>query len=81
MKKNLFLIVIILTTKVFSQNINMNIGATKSKNYYQEITFEFIKNKIIIPVEIDGKTYKFLLDTGAPNMISKEIHDLIKWTC
>lgn len=72
----LFLIVaLFITQDTFSQKVNLNIGSIDSKNYFEEIDFEFIKQKIIIPVEIQGKTYKFLLDTGAPNIISKEIYD------
>ncbi len=56
----------------------LNVGETKSKNYYSEINFEWVANKIIVPVEIQGKTYRFMLDSGAPNMISKEIYNLIK---
>lgn len=29
-------------------------------------------------MKIEGKIYHFILDTGAPNVISKEIYDLIK---
>jgi len=62
---------------LYSQNITLNIGETKSKDYYEEISFEFIEDKVIIPVEIQGKAYRFILDTGAPNMISEEIYQAI----
>ncbi len=75
MKKILALLVFI-SLEIYAQNLN--IGQTKSKNYYSEIDFEWVSNKIIVPVEIQGKTYRFMLDTGAPNMISKEIYNLIK---
>ena len=69
-------VVFFFVQNIFSQKVNLNIGTIDSKNYFEEISFEFIKQKIIIPVEIQGKTYKFLLDTGAPNIISKEIYEL-----
>ena len=61
----------------YSQNIDLNIGEVKSKDYYEEVGFEFIKDKIIVPVSIEGKEYRFILDTGAPNIISNEINNLI----
>ena len=77
MKGKLFCIFLVLTTFVFAQNNNLNIGETASKNYFEQFDFTFLKDKIIVPVEIEGVTYKFLLDTGAPNIISKEINDLL----
>ena len=66
-----------LIVNIYGQNIDLNVGETRSKNYFEEFDFKFIKDKIFVPVEIQGITYKFILDTGAPNIISKEINDLI----
>ena len=77
MKGTFIYIFIFFTINIFSQNIDLNIGETKSKNYFEEFDFELIRDKIIVPVEIRGVTYKFILDTGAPNIISKEISDMI----
>jgi hypothetical protein len=77
MKKKLICLFIFVTATAFAQDIGLNIGETNSENYDEEFDFEFIRDKIIVPVEIQGVTYKFLLDTGAPNIISKEINDLI----
>jgi len=38
-----------------------------------EIPFTIENGLIIIPVEIEGDFFRFLLDTGAPNAISKEL--------
>lgn len=38
-----------------------------------EIPFEMVKNTIIIPVKIEGKAYRFILDTGGVLMISKNL--------
>ena len=38
-----------------------------------EIDFEYLKQKIIIPVEIDNQTYRFCLDTGSISVISNEL--------
>jgi hypothetical protein len=56
-----------------AQKITMNQGNTAQKNYYTEIPFEYVNSKIIIPVVIQNKTYRFLLDTGAPNCITQRL--------
>lgn len=38
-----------------------------------EIPFEMVKKTIVIPVQIKGTTYKFILDTGGVLMLSKEL--------
>ncbi|WP_425075489.1 aspartyl protease family protein [Psychroserpens sp. S379A] len=83
MKKCSRFILFILFSSVFistssAQRINFKSGKVLSKNYFEELSFKFEKNKIIIPVEIKGKTYRFLLDTGAPNIISKEVYESIQ---
>ena len=40
-----------------------------------EVPFKFIKNTIIIPVEIEGQEYWFVLDTGGGLMVSKQLQD------
>lgn len=77
MKFKVILLLTLLSSHVYTQNIDLNIGEVKSKGYYEEIGFESIKDKIIIPVSIEGKDYRFILDTGAPNIISNEINNLI----
>ena len=78
MKSIILLCIIFLVGTVYSQEYTLNIGETKTHNYLEKIPFELIHNKILIPVKIEGKTYRFILDTGAPNVISKEIYALIK---
>ncbi|MDR0660231.1 MAG: retroviral-like aspartic protease family protein [Prevotellaceae bacterium] len=40
----------------------------KSKNVYEEIPYEVIGGWPVINVVIDGSTYKFVIDTGAPGI-------------
>lgn len=42
-------------------------------DFLAEIPFEAPLQLIIIPVEIRGKTFRFLFDTGAPNVLSEEL--------
>lgn len=49
-------------------------GGLKEKKYLEVVDFEVVKSKIILPVQINGKTYNFLFDTGAPNIISERLY-------
>lgn len=44
-------------------------------NKVVEIPFTIENGLIVIEIEIKGENYRFLLDTGAPNAISKELAD------
>ena len=55
-----------------------NSGSLKSSDFYSEVGFETRLNLIILPVQIRGETYRFLFDTGAPNVISKELSEKLQ---
>lgn len=57
----------------FSQEVNFDSGKIKQKKYFEEIEIEMEHGHIIVPVTINNKKYRFLLDTGAPNLISKKL--------
>jgi len=61
-----------------AQDSPFNQGVIRQVNYFESIPFEFIEQKIIIPVSIAGVTYRFMVDTGAPNFISQKIFNKIK---
>lgn len=72
MKKLQVLLLLIISSSTIAQNVNLNKGETETENYFTEVNFEFVNGKIIVPVIINNLTYKFLLDTGAPNLLSKK---------
>lgn len=55
----------------FGQSHLLSEGKINKKNYLEVIPFEIENKLIIIPIEINQKKYRFLLDTGAPNTINK----------
>lgn len=55
-------------------------GEAKKENYFSRISYDTVSAKIIVPVQIDGKTYRFILDTGAPTTISTELFQKLKPT-
>ncbi len=75
MKKNiLFKLVGITVLILFTANA-LSHGPVKGSNktYYTEFKFEYINDKIIIPIEIEENTYRFVFDTGAPSVISNKL--------
>jgi len=53
----------------------MNKGEVSTADFYEQVPIEFENRMVIVPVSINGVKYKFILDTGAPTVISKEIAD------
>lgn len=53
-------------------------GSIARENYKETIPFEIKFGLIIIKVKIEGKTYDFILDTGAPTVISVELQQVLK---
>lgn len=67
------LLFFIILANTFGQNNSENFTTGKLK-------FEFIKDKIIVPVFINGNEYKFLLDTGGIFEVSQSLQDKFKFT-
>ena len=72
MKLKLILSLLLVNSLIFGQ-INFNQGKINDKEYHEVIPYETEIGKIILPVTINNKTYRFLLDTGAPNLFSTEL--------
>ncbi|NRA50615.1 MAG: clan AA aspartic protease, partial [Phaeodactylibacter sp.] len=51
----------------------MKSGEVAQEDFFQEIPFEYRLGLVIIEVTIAGDNYNFLVDTGAPNLVSKEL--------
>ncbi|WP_298396577.1 retropepsin-like aspartic protease [Flavobacterium sp.] len=75
---NYIILVFFIANSVASQKINLSQGKINQKSYYEEVNFELVMQKIIIPVTINNNEYKFLLDTGAPNLISNTVYEALK---
>ncbi len=73
MRSLIIYLIFLLPLVSFTQNIIFNQGSVNSKEYFEVIQYEFVLGKIVIPVTINQKTYKFILDTGAPNIFSNTV--------
>lgn len=71
----LYFVIIFVSSNYFfyGQGLKDDKGKIIQTNYFEEIDFEIVHDKIIVPVTINNKTYRFMLDTGAPNLISEEV--------
>lgn len=62
---------------IWAQDFKLDAGKISQKEFLEEVDFELEHGKIIIPVSLAGQTYRFLLDTGAPNIISKRVANIL----
>ncbi|RZK10398.1 MAG: PDZ domain-containing protein [Flavobacterium sp.] len=67
---------ILLLSALFLLSCSKNLlpsGTIKQEGFSETIPFNFDNGLPIIKVKIDGNEYSFLLDTGAPTVISPEV--------
>jgi len=76
--KYIKIVIFLISISLTGQGYNFNKGKSTKSNYYTEVAYIEIQGKIIIPVTIEGKTYQFLFDTGATNMITAGLSNKIK---
>ncbi len=82
MKKSLILLIMLLTLYacgIFRGRIDLNQGGISQESYYETIPFEYIKDKIIVPVTINEEVRRFIFDTGAPAIISEGLQEEMEY--
>ena len=71
---SIFVMLLLLTSCSTLKTIKlMKSGEIEQEEFNLTIPFEYRLGLIILKVTISGEEYDFLLDTGAPNVISKEL--------
>lgn len=79
MKRTIFVCIIGVFTQVcVAQKFSLNQGGTAQKDYFSVIPYENVKGKIIVSAKINHKNFRFILDTGAPNVITQSLYDELK---
>jgi len=68
-------IIFSLAFRVQAQDFSFNQGGTAQTDYFIEIPFEWIRDKVIITVNLNGQERRFLLDTGAPVVITQLLYE------
>jgi len=59
------------------QTIDLNQGNFIANDYFIELPYQNINDKIIIEIELGGKKRKFIVDTGAPLVLSKALFEAL----
>jgi predicted aspartyl protease len=71
-----FLILLNFSALLFSQNEKFyNKGKVEINQEVERIPLNFLNNAAIVKVQIEGKFYNFIFDTGAPLIISNKIFE------
>lgn len=80
MKKIVFLLSIIVYANLsFGQErFSFNQGTTLQAEYLTKVKYDLVRGKMIIPVAIRGKQYRFLFDTGAPTAVSEKLSEELR---
>ncbi|CDN30755.1 hypothetical protein BN938_0650 [Mucinivorans hirudinis] len=65
----LFVITLLGNFPIISAQSDRYCAKTESENFADTIRFEFIKNKLIVPIIVDGVSKRYVFDTGAGTMI------------
>ena len=73
-----FIFLLVSATVSLAQRVTFNKGGASSKNFYEEIPYEFINGVMFVTPEINGIKRKFLFDTGAPLQITDELFNELK---
>ncbi len=74
--KKLLLFLLSLPIYIHGQNkIDFNQGKIVQKSFCDTIPFEYVRNKMVVDVKINGQKRKFIIDTGSPLCISKELQE------
>jgi predicted aspartyl protease len=67
-------ILIIWVKSAFSQpRFSFNEGGSDQTEYFVQLPYQMIQEKIIISAEVNGKPCKWMLDTGAPTTIVPQL--------
>ncbi|MCT4216562.1 aspartyl protease family protein [Elizabethkingia anophelis] len=64
---------IIISIQIKAQKGIFKYGSIYPKTHNENISFELVANHIFVYVNIEGNKYRFLVDTGAPTSISKNV--------
>lgn len=73
----LFVALLLLRAPAMAQRNLMNDGKPLQKIIADTVSFEWVRNKVIVPVTIKGKVHRFILDTGAPLVVTRELAEAL----
>jgi hypothetical protein len=74
----LYLLLLLTSCKIIKTVKVLKKGTVTQKNFKEQISFESRAGLIVVKVNIDGKDYDFIFDSGAANCVTKELADVLK---
>jgi hypothetical protein len=72
-----FILFLIISQTYSQQFFDFNTGGIREERYYSEIPYSKAGGLVIVEVEISGKKYKFMLDTGASGALSTDAYNVL----
>jgi len=73
------LLLLFIIQPLCAQKANILQGELVSKKFVETIPFEWVKNKVIIEVDVAGVKRKFFVDSGAPFAISQDLQNQLNF--
>lgn len=67
------IILFLFPISLIASDFTLNQGSVTNKGFLEVLPYESVRNLVVINIVIDGKTRRFLLDTGAPTIITASI--------
>jgi len=67
------LFLMLFSCSTLRTGVQVNRGGAEPSSYQDTLPLEYVKDKIILPVRINGKIRRFIFDTGAITVISESL--------
>ncbi len=80
MTRKSYLLLALMGFFIFACSTNRSLfrqGTVDQSSFVEEIPFTLENDLIFLDLEMAGKTFRFILDTGAPNVVTKEVADVL----
>jgi|GEM_PF-1502545 len=75
----LVVIAFLFSCSIFRNNVDVNQGNVSPSSYRETLPFDHIREKVIVPVMINGKERRFIFDTGAITVISNSLYEEMQY--
>lgn len=66
--------VLVFSCQVLEQSIEMNQGGPVAANYQDTVEVEVVRDKVILPLRVNGESKRFIFDTGALTVVSRSLY-------
>lgn len=70
----LLIVALVFSCEVLEKSIEMNRGGPVAANYKDTVEVEVVRNKVILPLRVNGENKRFLFDTGALTVVSRSLY-------